>query len=90
MNLTAMTIEQIYTVNAPLRANLDARIPLSTDEQELHSCICAEVMSRLDSLRIADRNERDARLAARYTRPACEISQDEAAGLNGFYSGVEN
>jgi hypothetical protein len=22
-------------------------------------------------------------------RPACEISQDEAASLNGFYSGVE-
>ncbi len=66
MNLTAMTIEELYTLNQPLRAKLDSRQPLTADEQELHSCICSEVLARMDSLRQTDRNERDARLTVRY------------------------
>ena len=90
MNLTTLTIETLYQLNAPMRAKLDSRIPLSVEEQELHSAICSEVLARLDALSLHDRQERDERLAERYhRRPACEISQDEAAGLNTFYSGVE-
>ena len=66
MNLTTMTIEELYTLNQPLRAKLDSRQPLTADEQELHSCICSEVLARMDAQRQADRSERDARLTVRY------------------------
>ena len=89
MNLTTLSIESLYQLNAPMRRKLDARQPLSVDEAALHETICAEVLIRLDAQRLADRNERDARLSQRYHRPACEIALDEAASLNGFYSGVE-
>ena len=90
MNLTTLTIETLYQLNVPMRAKLDSRIPLSIEEQELHSAICSEVLARLDALRQHDRQERDERLTSRYTRPALECTPDETAGLNGFYSGVEN
>ena len=90
MNLTTLSLLDLYELNLPLRAKLDARLPLSVEEQELHSAICSEVLARLDALRQHDRQERDERLAERYQRrPACEISQDEAASLNTFYSGVD-
>ncbi len=90
MNLTTLTIETLYQLNAPMRAKLDARQSLTVEEQDLHEAICSEVLARLDALRQHDRQERDERLTARYTRPATLCTPDETAGLNGFYSGVEN
>ena len=66
MNLTTLTVEQLYTLNQPLRAKLDSRQPLTADEQELHSCICSEVLARMDAKLQHDRQERDALLARRY------------------------
>jgi hypothetical protein len=65
MNLTILSIEALYTLNAPLRAKLDAREPLTADEQELHSCICSEVLARMDALRQHDVAERDELMARR-------------------------
>ena len=65
MNLTTMTIEELYTLNQPLRAKLDSRQPLTADEQELHSCICSEVLARLDAKLQHDIAERDELMARR-------------------------
>ncbi len=66
MNLTTLTIETLYQLNAPMRCKLDTGRELSTDEQDLHEAICAEVLARLEALRQHDRQERDERMAARY------------------------
>ena len=66
MNLTILSVDQLYTLNQPLRAKLDSRQPLSVEEQDLHEAICSELLCRLDALRQHDRQERDERLAERY------------------------
>ncbi len=66
MNLTTLTIETLYQLNAPMRAKLDARLPLSVEEQDLHDAICSEVLARLDALRQHDVAERDELMAKRY------------------------
>ena len=66
-NLTELTVQQLYEVNEPMRYKLDRSLPLTADEQELHSCICSEVLARLGALRQSDRDERDAILAECYT-----------------------
>ncbi len=91
MNLITLSIENLYELNAPMRRKLDAGQPLTADEQALHDTICAEVLIRLEALRLRDRQERDERLAERYQRrPAMESTPDETAGLNTFYSGIDN
>ena len=66
MNITGMTIIELYELNAPMRSKLDAHIPLSTDEAALHEAICAEVLARLDAQQWRDRADRDALLENRY------------------------
>lgn len=66
MNLTTLSLLDLYELNLPLRAKLDARQPLSTDEQALHEAICAEALARLESQQWRDRQERDALLENRY------------------------
>jgi len=79
--LSDMTPEQLLDLAAPLVAKINQRIPLTQDEAEQHAAILDEAFKKLAAQRSrARRNHR---------RPACEISQDEAASLNTFYSGVE-
>ena len=64
-NLTELTPSQLLDLNAPIRAKLDARQPLTDEEQQLHSAICEEVLRQMDALRQSDRDERDALMAKR-------------------------
>ncbi len=81
------------------KAVLDTVIKLS-QASELDVCNNCSYTNRCihNALRTLKRNgildtDDDGRYFAVSTRnagrPACEISQDEAASLNGFYSGVE-
>jgi len=65
MNLTELTVQQLYEVNEPMRYKLDRQQPLTADEQSLHEAICSEVLARLGALRQSDRDERDELLARR-------------------------
>lgn len=66
MNLTTLSLLELFELNLPLRAKLDARQPLSTEEQMLHEAICSEALARLDAQRWRDRQERDELLENRY------------------------
>ena len=66
MNLTTLSLLELFELNLPLRAKLDARQPLTADEQALHEAICAEALARLDAQRWRDRQERDELLENRY------------------------
>ena len=66
MNITGLSIIELYELNAPMRKKLDAGQLLSIDEQALHDAICAEVLARLESQQWRDRAERDALLENRY------------------------
>ncbi len=91
MNITTLSVEELYTLNQPLRAKLDSRQLLTIEEMDLHEAICAEVLARLDAQRLAERIERDERLAERYQhRPAQTSTSEETSGLNTFYSGIDN
>ena len=62
-NLNEMTPDELYTLNAPIRAKLDAHQPLTDEEQQLHSAICAEVLRQMDALRASELAERAERMA---------------------------
>ncbi len=88
--LSDMTPKQLLDLAAPLVQKINCRIPLTQDEAEQYAAILAEAFKKLAAQRSRDVAERDELMARRnYRRPACEISQDEAASLNTFYSGVE-
>lgn len=89
-DLTKLSRTSLFDLNAPLLAKLNRREALTDAELDLHFAIGHEVLRQEAAQRIRDRQERDERLTARYTRPALECTPDETAGLNGFYSGVEN
>lgn len=89
-NLSDMTPEQLLDLVAPLVQKINQRIPLTEAEAAQHAAILDEAFKKLAAQRSRDVQERDELMARRnYRRPACEISQDEAASLNTFYSGVE-
>ena len=90
MDLSALTPDQLLGLAAPLVQKINCRIPLTQDEAEQHAAILDEAFKKLAAQRSRDVAERDELMVRRnYRRPACEISQDEAASLNTFYSGVE-
>ena len=89
-DLTKLSRTSLFDLNAPLLAKLNRREALTDAELDLHFAIGHEVLRQEAAQRIRDRQARDERRASRYhRRPECSISQDEAAGLNTFYSGVE-
>ena len=62
-NLTNLTPEQLYQLNLPIRAKLDARQDITEEESNLHFAICLEVSRRMETLRKQELAERAERFA---------------------------